>query len=165
MQDNPRDMLIAFPGLLVTTRRFAEAQRILRGLARHFKQGLLPDRLPSPGIPLDEQDYGSVDTTLWYFYALDHYLRATHDYELLDDLYQRLVESIDWYIQGTYNGIRVDPYDGLLAAQQAGKALTWMNAIVKDVPVTPRYGKHVEGNPLCVRPLSFLRECAQLRFK
>lgn len=162
MQDNTRDMLIAFPGLIVTTRRFSEAQRILRGLARHFKQGLLPDRLPSPGIPLDEQDYGSVDTTLWYFYALDHYLRATRDYELLDDLYQRLVESIDWYIQGTYNGIRVDPCDGLLAAQQAGKALTWMNAIVKDVPVTPRYGKPVEVNALWYHALSLLREWSQV---
>jgi len=162
MQDNTRDMLIAFPGLIVTTRRFSEAQRILRGLARHFKQGLLPDRLPSPGIPLGEQDYGSVDTTLWYFYALDHYLRATRDYELLDDLYQRLVESIDWYIQGTYNGIRVDPCDGLLAAQQAGKALTWMNAIVKDVPVTPRYGKPVEVNALWYHALSLLREWSQL---
>jgi glycogen debranching enzyme len=165
VQDNTRDMLIAFPGLIVTTGRFSEARRILRSLARHFKHGLLPDRLPSPGMPLDEQDYGSVDTTLWYFYALDHYLRATRDYELLDDLYQRLVESIDWYIQGTYNGIRVDPRDGLLAAQQKGKALTWMNAIVKDVPVTPRYGKPVEVNALWYHALSLLGEWSQLLFQ
>ena len=161
MQDNTRDTLIALPGLLLATGHFSEAQRILRSLARYFKHGLLPDRLPAPGHPLGEQDYGSVDTTLWYFYALDYYLRATRDYELLDDLYQRLDESISWYIRGTFNGIHVDPQDGLLAAHRPGKALTWMNVAVKHVPVTPRYGKPVEVNALWYHALSLMHEWYQ----
>jgi glycogen debranching enzyme len=158
MQDNIRDILIALPGLTLVNNHYSLAQRILRGIARHFKKGMLPDRLPAPGHPLNEHDYGSLDTTLWYFYALDHYLRITHDYELLDDLYPHLVESISWYIQGTYHGIHVDSNDGLLGANQQGKALTWMNASVRDIPVTPRYGKPVEVNALWYNALSLMHE-------
>ena len=160
-QDRTRDTLIALPGLTLATRRFADARSMLRSLARHFKRGLLPDRLPTSDKPLTEEDYGSVDTTLWFFYALDHYLRLTQDYQLLDDLYARLVESISEYMRGTLNGIRVDVGDGLLRAHQPGKALTWMNAMVDDVPVTPRYGKPVEVNALWYNALCLMDEWTQ----
>lgn len=162
MQDNTRDLLISLPGLTLATSHYSEARRILRNLARYFKQGLLPDRMPTPGHPLEERDYGSVDTTLWYFYVLDHYLRITRDYELLDELYQDLVESISWYMQGTFNGISIDPHDGLLRAQEPGKALTWMNATVKGTPVTHRHGKPVEVNALWYNALSLMHEWSQL---
>jgi predicted glycogen debranching enzyme len=122
---------------------------------------LLPDRLPQVGRTLEERDYSNVDATLWFFYALDHYLRTTRDYELLDELYQKLVDSIDWYIRGTFNGIQVDARDGLLRTQQSGKALTWMNASVNGVPVTPRQGKPVEVNALWYHALSLLHEWSQ----
>ncbi len=161
LEDSSRDMLIALPGLTLVTKRYDEARQILRNLARYFQHGMLPDRLPSLDHPLEEHDYGSVDTTLWYFYALDQYVQATHDYEFLDDLYQRLVESIDWYIRGTSNGIQVDASDGLLRATQPGKALTWMNASVDGVPVTPRQGKPVEVNALWYHALSLMQEWSQ----
>ncbi len=161
MEDSIRDTLIALPGLTLATGCYDEALRILRSLARYFKQGMLPDRLPSPGHPLEERDYGSVDTTLWYFYALDHYLRTTRAYEFLEEVYQRLVDSIDWYIRGTYNGIQVDARDGLLRAQEPGKALTWMNATVNDIPITPRQGKPVEVNALWYHALSLMHEWSQ----
>ncbi|TMC84098.1 MAG: hypothetical protein E6J10_09705, partial [Chloroflexi bacterium] len=161
MESCTRDTLIALPGLLLATRHFDEARQILRNLARFFKQGVLPDYLPLPGCPLEEPAYGSMDTTLWFFYALDHYLRATNDYELLDELYQRLVDTIDWYIRGTYNGIQMDTSDGLLRAHQPGKAFTWMNASVHGVPTTPRQGKPVEVNALWYHALSLMQEWSQ----
>jgi glycogen debranching enzyme len=165
MQNRTRETLIALPGLTLATRRYADARSILRSLARHLKQGLLPDRLPTDGQPLTEEDYGSVDTTLWFFNALDHYLQLTQDYPLLDDLYSRLVECISEYGQGTYNGIRVDAGDGLLQALKPGKALTWMNAVVDDKPVTPRYGKPVEVNALWYNALCLLDEWTQLLYQ
>lgn len=150
-QDNTRDTLIALPGLLLTTRRYSEARRILSRLGRSFKQGLLPD---------DD----SVDTTLWYFYALDHYIQATRDYELLDSLASTLEECIDWYARGTLNGIGVDARDGLLQAQVPGKALTWMNAASlhePHTPITPRMGKAVEVNALWYNALSLMHEWAE----
>ncbi len=156
-----RDMLIALVGLTLFTERYDDALRMLRELARHFKGGMLPDRLPFPGQELTNSDYGSVDTTLWYFYALDHYLRATHNYQFLEEFYHHLVESINGYIQGTSHGIYMDPNDGLLYAHQPGKALTWMDAKVHNVPITPRAGKPVEVNALWYNALSLMHEWSQ----
>ncbi|HYX51762.1 MAG TPA: amylo-alpha-1,6-glucosidase, partial [Ktedonobacteraceae bacterium] len=162
MEYKTRDALIALPGLLLTTQHYDTALNALRLIARHFRQGVLPDRIPlSADQHLSEKDYGSVDATLWYFVALDAYLRATHHYEFLDELYHRLAESINWYVQGTFHGIRVDPRDGLLMAQQPGKALTWMNAVVNHVPVTLRSGKPVEVNALWYHALSLMHEWSQ----
>ena len=161
MDESTRDTLIALPGLTLATQRYSEARRILTNLGRYFRQGLLPDRLPTVEHPLREEDYGSVDTTLWYFYALDQYLQVTRDYGPLYELYGSLEESITWYTQGTYNSIRVDPQDGLLEARQPGKALTWMNAFTKGAPVTPRYGKAVEVNALWYLALSLMQEWSE----
>ncbi len=161
LEDHTRDALIALPGLTLATKRFDEARRILRCYARYFKQGLLPDRLPSPERPLEERDYGSADTTLWYFYALDYYVRTTHDYQLLDEMYQRLVESVNWYTQGTLNGIKADPADGLLRVDQPGKSLTWMRASIDGTSTTPRRGKPVEVNALWYHALSLMHEWSQ----
>jgi predicted glycogen debranching enzyme len=61
---------------------------------------------------------------------------------------------IDSHLTGTRYGIRVDPTDGLLAQGARGKALTWMDAQVNGVPVTPRAGKPVEVNALWVNGLA-----------
>lgn len=165
-EDDTRAMLIALPGLTVTTRRYSEAQRILRHVARYFRQGLLPDRLPTAQRPrLEDTDYLNVDGTLWYIHALDKYLCATHDYELLDELYLRLVESITWYTQGTYHGIQVDPRDGLLRTGNSEHALTWMNASAQGRPITPRTGKAVEINALWYNALSLLHEWSQFLYQ
>ena len=161
MENSTREMLIALPGLLLTTQRYDEALRTLQALARYFKQGLLPDHFPLPYSTLKEQDYGSVDTTLWFFYALDAYLRATRTYELLEDFYYKLADCIDWYLRGTNNGIHVDARDGLLHAEQPAKALTWMNATVEGLPITIRSGKAVEVNALWYNALALMNEWSQ----
>lgn len=162
-EDDTRATLIALPGLAVTTRRYSEAQRILRHLGRYLRQGLLPNRLPTAQQPrLEDEDYANVDTTLWYFRALDTYLGATRDYEFLDELYLRLAESLNWYTQGTYHGIQIDPSDGLLRTSTSELALTWMNAVAQDKPVTPRTGKAVEVNALWYHALSLMHEWSQI---
>jgi glycogen debranching enzyme len=165
MQDNVREMLIALPGLILTTGQYSKAQHILHYLARYFKQGMLPNRLPTSAHSLKEDDYESIDTSLWYFYALDHYLQTTLDYQLLDDVYQRLVDTISWYIQGTYHGIHVNAQDGLLVAQHPGAALTWMNARANGTPVTPRQGKPVEVNALWYHALCLMDEWSQILYQ
>ncbi len=165
-EENTREALIALPGLNVTTRRYSEAQRMLRHIGRYFRQGLLPDRLPvAHWLKLEDEEYGGVDTTLWYFHALDAYLGATHDYELLDELYPRLVESVSWYMQGTYHGIQANPADGLLRTDAPDRALTWMNAVAQGTPVTPRSGKAVEVNALWYYALSLMHEWSQILYQ
>ena len=165
MQDNTREMLIALPGLALATGQHSEARHILHYLARYFKQGLLPNRLPTLASPLKDDDYQNIDTSLWYFYALDHYIQTTGDTELLADVYQQLVEVISWYMQGTYHDIHANAQDGLLEARHQGTPLTWMDALVHETPVTPRYGKPVEVNALWYHALCLMHEWSQLLYQ
>lgn len=166
LKDSTRETLIALPGLAMATRRYGEAQRILRYLSRHFRYGLLPGRLPAAQQPtLDDTDYDNADTALWYFYALDKYLNATRDYELLDEIYTRLADCISRYIQGTAHGIQVDPADGLLRIGASEHPLTWMNGVVQGVPVTPRTGKPVEINALWYHALKLMHKWSLLLYQ
>lgn len=164
--NDTRASLIALPGLTVTTRRYSEARQILRHIGRLFRYGLLPNRLPTAHEPdLPDEAYANADIALWYFHALDKYLSATQDYELLDNLYQRLAECLACYTRGTSHGIGVDPADGLLRTGTSQHALTWMNARVQGELVTPRTGKAVELNALWYNALSLFYEWSQLLFQ
>ncbi len=159
MERRTRDALIALPGIVNATGHYSEVSRILRDLAHSFKQGMLPDTMPLPDSQTSEQTYHGADLTLWYCYALDHYLRSSQDYELLNELYPRLVEHINYYIHGNAYGVKLDSSDGLLAF--SGEARTWMDAQGHGVSVTPRVGKPVEVNALWYNALSLLHEWSQ----
>ena len=140
-----RDTMIALPGLTLPTGRPEVAARILRTFAGHLSEGMLPNRFPDGGAA---PEYNTVDATLWYFHAVEAYLQATGDEELVRELWPRLIEIIDWHLRGTRHGIGVDAADGLLRAGEPGVQLTWMDAKVGDWVVTPRIGKPVEINAL-----------------
>ena len=150
-----RDTLIALPGLCLPTGRWQEARAILRTFARYADQGMLPNRFPDSGEP---PEYTSVDAALWYFVALDAYLRATRDDDLLRELFSTLEGIVAGYRRGTRCGIGVDTADGLLRAGATDMALTWMDACVDGWVVTPRWGKAVEINALWYNALTSMAE-------
>ncbi len=106
---------------------------------------MLPNFFPEGG---QAAEYNTADATLWYFELVRQYGVATGDIELVRELFPVLAEIVDWHVKGTRYNIRVDQQDGLLHAGEAGVALTWMDAKVGGVPVTPRIGKPVEINAL-----------------
>ncbi|MCY7374472.1 MAG: hypothetical protein LH472_00665, partial [Pyrinomonadaceae bacterium] len=148
-----RDTMIALNGLTLATNRAEIARQILLEFSRHISQGMLPNRFPDAG---DEPEYNNVDATLWYFEAIRAYVEKTKDYDFVrKKLYEKLVNIIVWHVQGTRFQIKVDEADGLLDAGEAGVQLTWMDAKIGDLVVTPRTGKAVEiqalwYNALCV---------------
>lgn len=157
-----RDTMIALEGLTLTTGRFAEAKDILLTFARYVDQGMLPNRFPdiredTASVPVE---YNTVDATLWYFHAIDRYLAATGDQNLLGELYPTLESIVEWHLKGTRYQIRVDPLDGLLSQGEPGVQLTWMDAKVDDWVVTPRIGKPVEVNALWYRALTCMERWA-----
>lgn len=153
-----RDTMIALPGLTLTTRRFEEARGLLKTFARYLNRGMLPNRFPDGD---ETPDYNTVDATLWWFHALDQYLRATDDDALLREQFPLLADMIEWHVNGTRHGIRVDPEDGLLKAGEPGVQLTWMDARIGDWVVTPRHGKPVEINALWLNALSLMARFAE----
>ena len=148
-----RDALVALPGLLLTTGRHDEARQILLHFASLVDHGQIPNRLPDNDNP---PDYNTIDGALWFFQAVEHYLDASRDDELLGQIYPLLTDVVRWYTEGTRFGIRMDEDDGLLAGGVDGTQLTWMDAKVGGWVVTPRVGKPVEVNALWYNALRLL---------
>jgi predicted glycogen debranching enzyme len=153
-----RDTMIALPGLTLVTGRHAEARALLLTFAGYVDQGLIPNRFPDGDAPAE---YNTADATLWLFHAVDRYLEATGDWDLLAKLFPVLDDIVSWHVRGTRYGIGVDPVDGLLRAGAPGLQLTWMDAKVGDWVVTPRRGKPVEINALWHAALAHM--CAWAR--
>jgi predicted glycogen debranching enzyme len=102
--------------------------------------------------------YHTADATLWYFHALDRYLRTSGDRRTLIKLLPMLRDIIDHHMHGTRFGIRMDPDDALIAQGAPGYQLTWMDAKAGDWVVTPRRGKAVEINALWYNALRLVSE-------
>ena len=148
-----RDTMISLEGLTLCTRRFREAACILKTFGRYVQDGLIPNMFPDGSR---EGLYHTADATLWYFHAIERYVRASGDAETLKDLLPTFVDIIEHHLAGTRFGIAVDPGDGLLRQGAEGYQLTWMDAKVDDWVVTPRRGKAVEINALWYNALRLL---------
>jgi predicted glycogen debranching enzyme len=140
-----RDTMISLDGLTLAAGRALEAGYILRTFAHYVRDGLIPNFFP------DGQNQGlyhTADATLWFFHAIDRYLAATGDSDMLRLLLPTLTSIVEHHLRGTRFNIGVDPADGLLRQGADGYQLTWMDAKVDDWVVTPRRGKAVELNAL-----------------
>jgi len=148
-----RDTMISLEGLTLCTGRLAEAGSILRMFAHHVREGLVPNLFPEGA---SEGLYHTADATLWFFHAIDRYVRASRDEHTLRQLMPVLRSIIDHHLRGTRFVIGVDPEAGLLRQGAPGYQLTWMDAKVGDWVVTPRRGKAVEINALWYNALRLM---------
>jgi predicted glycogen debranching enzyme len=115
---------------------------------------MLPNRL-GDGV---QPEFNSVDASLWFVIAAHEWHRVAASRGRGAGAARRAVrEAADailaGYARGTRHGIRLDG-DGLLAAGEPGSQLTWMDARVFGVPVTPRCGKPVEVQALWLNALA-----------
>lgn len=150
-----RDTMIALNGLTLAAGRPEIARNVINEFAKHISQGMLPNRFPDEG---EEAEYNTVDATLWYFEAIRAYIAATGDNKIVKGaLYKKLANIIDWHLQGTRYNIHVDT-DGLLYAGEPGVQLTWMDAKVGDLVITPRTGKPVEIQALWYNALRIMSD-------
>ncbi len=159
-----RDALIALPGLALDTGRVEQARAVLQTLASHVKGGLIPVRFSeTEGVP----EYDSADTSLWFFWAVWHYWKATKDLKFISKkLLDAMQEILEGYLEGTNYGIAMDE-DGLIRLSDEDVPLTWMDAREPssgDQPgraVTPRFGKPVEVNALWYCTLVIMAHLAE----
>ncbi|MBW4680796.1 MAG: amylo-alpha-1,6-glucosidase [Microcoleus vaginatus WJT46-NPBG5] len=153
-----RDTLIALPGLALATGRFDIARGLLETFARYCQQGLIPNAFPDAG---GEPFYNSLDATLWWVETLGLYLEASQDWDFLNFAYPVVRQIYKAFTSGTRYNIQVDASDGLLTWDAAGVALTWMDAVIDGLPVTPRRGKPVEINALWYSALCWASQWAE----
>jgi predicted glycogen debranching enzyme len=160
-QDWGRDTLISLPGLTLSTGRTEVARALLLGFGEAFDRGMLPNRFPEQGRPLEEADFNTVDAGLWYFEGLRQYVDASGDLDLAAQLHGRLTEVLEQHLVGTRFNIAADPADGLLRCGAPGVQLTWMDAIAAGRVITPRRGKPVEINALWLNALATMADLSR----
>ena len=148
-----RDTMISLEGLAICTGRQREAGYILRTFGHYVRDGLIPNMFPEG---TKEGLYHTADATLWFFHAVDQYVKSTGDRVTLRQLLPKFISIVEHHLRGTRFGIGVDPADGLLRQGATGYQLTWMDAKVDDWVVTPRRGKAVEINALWYNALKLM---------
>ncbi|MEV4343194.1 amylo-alpha-1,6-glucosidase [Actinoplanes sp. NPDC049596] len=144
-----RDTMISYEGLFLSTGRFDEGRALLLSYASTLSQGMLANTADTGSV-----EFNTADGTLWFVHAVGRHVAVTGDVDLAADLLPALRSVVDHHLAGTRYGIGADRADGLLRQGADGEALTWMDARVEGVPVTPRRGKPVEINALWVNALA-----------
>ena len=153
-----RDAFISFEGLLLTTKRFEIAKEILLTFTKDIKHGLVPNGYSGfDNRPL----YNSVDSGLLLFEQVNKYLKYTNDYNFIkENIYELLKVIISSYKDGiTFdnNNIYLDK-DGLISSGSEETQITWMDAKIGNLVVTPRHGKAVEINAMWYNALKIMED-------
>jgi predicted glycogen debranching enzyme len=156
-----RDTFVSLPGLTVgrssgraiDPARLDELGRALEGALAHLRRGLLPNvfgATPASGA------YDSADAALWFARAVRLYERSGAPRDAILGRFLPALRAIaEAYLDGTALSMRVDEA-GLLSAGSADANVTWMDARIDGVPVTPRHGCAVEINALWYHLLAHL---------
>ncbi|MDR0660162.1 MAG: amylo-alpha-1,6-glucosidase [Prevotellaceae bacterium] len=155
-----RDTFIALPGLTLSA--FGDTKTckdVLNTMSSELKNGLFPNIGKSTNAA-----YNSVDAPLWYFWAIQQFDYFTNDSAEVWKLYGKKMKAIlKSYREGVGYNIRMHD-NGLIWAEEKGKALTWMDAIAYGKPVTPRAGYAVDINALWYNAVCYTLELAR-KFK
>lgn len=150
-----RDTFTSYEGLFLETGRVDEGRELLVRAAASVSEGMLANTADVGGVP----EYNTVDGAMWFLHALARHVETTGDLDLAAELLPAVRGIISHHHSGTRFGIHVDG-DGLVTQGAEGWALTWMDARLDGVPVTPRPGKPVEVNALWISGLSRLADIA-----
>ena len=198
-----RDTMISFEGLLLKTRRYDDAKKVIENIvdktliSKEYirKIGIDKDITFIPNT-FDEYTlkplFNSVDSSLLFFEVIYNYMKymvkedTKNLYSYLnnddkniiskyfklknvDKLEKRYFKEIIYtFLKNIYisysNGIDIEnsqiylDEDFLISAGNINVQLTWMDAKVEGVPVTPRNGKSVEINAMWYNAVKILEE-------
>lgn len=148
-----RDTFIALPGVALARHRLPLFRDVLDTQVEKMRNGLFPN-MGDDSNPA----FNSVDAPLWFFWAVQQYIKQGGS-----DGWERYGAAAKSVLNAYKNGTGFNIHmrdNGLIYADAPGKALTWMDAVVNGVPVTPRRGYAVEINALWYNAVSLSLEMA-----
>ncbi len=129
-----RDTFIALPGIALSQGGVESALEVLDTMTREMRDGLFPNMGTA---------YNSVDAPLWFFWTLQQLERHIGPQAVWERYGKHMKEVLEAFRRGIGEVIALHG-NGLVWASGPGLALTWMDAVVDGVPVTPRAGYPVE---------------------
>lgn len=148
-----RDTFVAAPGLTLPSGEYQTFLDIMDSMSKDLHGPLFPN--VGSGVMTN---MNSIDAPMWYFWSLQQYVIYTNDLKTIKDRYLGKMQGIiEGYINGTDFNIKVQE-NGLVYGGEEGKALTWMDAVTPEGPVTPRMGCPVEIQALWYNALCFYHE-------
>jgi len=148
-----RDTFISAPGLTLTNGDQDTFLEIMDTMVADLHGPLFPN--VGSGVM---RNMNSMDAPLWFFWSLQQYIAFTGDKKVVKKKYlEKMKGIIDGYCAGTAYNIHLLE-NGLIYGGEEGIALTWMDAVNSDGPVTPRIGCPVEVNALWYNALCFYNE-------
>lgn len=153
-----RDTFISLPGITLAANGDTKTcKEVLDTMVRQLNNGLFPN------IGKDKNAaYNSVDAPMWFFKAVQEYGEAIKDDAAVWKSYGAKMKAVlTAYRNGVNNYVKMTD-NGLIWADEPGKALTWMDAIVSGVPVTPRGGYQVEVNALWYNAICYTLKLATM---
>ncbi len=154
-----RDTFIALPGITLSRGDVASCVDVVDTMTREMSGGLFPNM---------GEAYNSVDAPLWFFWTLQQLAGHIGEERVWNDYGEKMKGILDAYRRGIggngiggFNEKIIEIHDnGLVWAGGQGLALTWMDAVVDGVPVTPRDGYQVEINALWYNAVCWTLEMA-----
>ena len=159
-----RDTFISLPGLTLAIESpdTETCCAVLDTMSAELHNGMFPNIGKA-----DHAAYNSADAPMWYFWAIQQFCRTLEEEEGEDakkEIWKRYGKKMNEILSACRNRINAgllldDNY--LIRSGLPGKALTWMDAVVDGVPVTPREGYAVEINALWYNAICFSLELAE----
>jgi len=131
-----RDTMISLTGLTLCRGDSLTALSILTKYANYIKDGLMPNIISEDG----RHSYNAIDTSLFFFWAVQHYLEFTKDLRRVREHLLTPMKKIIVTLSPTH--------EGLIFYGNENTQMTWMDACAYGKPVTPRHGAPIEINAL-----------------
>lgn len=150
-----RDTFIALPGLTIAIRDRESFLAVADTMVKKLQHGLFPNMGSE-----DNPAFNSVDAPLWFIWALQQFHIYDPEFDIWEMYGKHIRHVLTHFRQGTLFNIHMMD-NGLIYAGEGSKALTWMDAVVYDTPVTPRHGSPVEISALWYNGIRFALELAE----
>jgi predicted glycogen debranching enzyme len=152
-----RQTFVSLPGLCLSFNDPKLCEKILDSYLKYFNDGFFPDQIKDK-----ELQYHSADTSLWFIWVIQQYLKKKNNPKLLWKTYGEVIKRIlNAYTNQKRDDIKVLP-NGLIYAEKKDTALTWMNSRVDGKAVLPRAGMPVEVNALWFNAICFALDLADM---
>jgi predicted glycogen debranching enzyme len=149
-----RDTMIALHSLRLLDNGRELISMILKKYGQHIKNGLIPNTF---GEGHEGLNYDTVDAPLWFGLRVYQYFTEYKCYD--EKLFACVINILLNFINNKRMPFILDE-DGLVNILDGQAALTWMDAKVYGVPVTPRFGKPIEINALWYNLLCAVQKIA-----
>lgn len=152
-----RDTFVSLPGITIygtptAVRDTSVCKAVLDTMTKRMKDGLFPNMGGA---------YNSVDSSMWYFKAIQEYAKVVkNDTEVWKSYGKCMKQILTAFRNGISEYVGMHP-NGLIWAKEPGKAYTWMDAVVNGEPVTQRGGYAVEVNALWYNAICYTLKLAE----